>query len=212
VLFSHGLHGDPADLTPLLSRWAGAGFVVVAPAYPHTSRGAPRFDLGDVLNQPADASFVLTKTLAGALSARIDPAQIAATGHSAGGITTVGLFTVGRDERLRAGIVFAGAAIGFTATFAGPAAPLLFVHGDADDVVSYTSGKAVFDRAPGPKALLTLPGGGHSAPYVKESDPAYRVVAASTADFLRYALYGDPGARGRLAADAKPAGQLDDRL
>jgi alpha-beta hydrolase superfamily lysophospholipase len=212
VLFSHGLHGDPADFTPLLSRWARAGFVVVAPAYPNTSRNAPKFDLGDVLNQPADASFVLTKTLAGPLSARIDPAQVAATGHSAGGITTVGLFTVGRDERLRAGIVFAGAAIGFAATFAGPAAPLLFVHGDADEVVSYASGKAVYDRDPWPKALLTLPGASHSTPYARESDPAYGTVAASTLDFLRYALYGDPAARGRLAADTRPAGQFDDRL
>jgi dienelactone hydrolase len=212
VVFSHGLHGDPSDFAPLLSRWAAAGFVVVAPAYPHTSRNAARFDLGDVMNQPGDASFVLTQTLAGPLKASVDPAHIAATGHSAGGITTVGLFTVGRDKRLSAGIVFAGAAIGFTATFAGAAAPLLFVHGEADDVVSYTAGKAVYDRAPWPKALLTLPGEGHSAPFVRESNAAYRSVSTSTLDFLRYALYGDPAARGRLAADAKPAGVLDDRL
>jgi fermentation-respiration switch protein FrsA (DUF1100 family) len=89
---------------------------------------------------------------------------------------------------------------------------LLFVHGEADEVVSYASGKALYDALPWPKALLTLPGEGHSAPYLRESTAGYRVVAASTLDFLRYTLYGDAAARARLRADARPAGVLDDRL
>ena len=40
-----------------------AGFVVVAPAYPLTSRNAPRLAPGDVRNQPADAAFVLAIAL-----------------------------------------------------------------------------------------------------------------------------------------------------
>jgi dienelactone hydrolase len=210
VVFSHGLGGAPGDFAPLLRTWAAAGFVVVAPAYPKTTRGTAEFDVGDVLNQPADASFVVTQVLAGPLAARIDPAQIAAAGHSAGGITTVGLFTVARDPRLRAGLVFAGAAVTGTA-FLGAAAPILFVHGDADEVLTYASGKAVFDALPWPKALLSLPGQGHSPPYQRESNPAYQAVSKSTVDFLRYAFYGDATARGRLAEDAKP-GVLDDRL
>jgi dienelactone hydrolase len=212
VIFSHGLRGRPEDFTALLTRWASAGFVVVAPKYPKTSRDAVQFDILDVLNQPGDASYVLTQVLAGPLRARINPARIAATGHSAGAITTVGLFTIGRDQRLSAGIVFAGAAIGVGTSFIGAPAPLLYVHGEADEVVSYASGKAVFDATPWPKALLSLPGQDHAGPYLRQSNKAYQAVSTSTVDFLRYTLYGDAAARARLAADAKPAGVLDDRL
>ncbi|HEY0700145.1 MAG TPA: chlorophyllase, partial [Micromonospora sp.] len=63
VLFSHGLGASPADYAGLLRRWAAAGFVVAAPTYPHTGRGAEQNPF-DVLNQPADASYVLTRLLA----------------------------------------------------------------------------------------------------------------------------------------------------
>jgi dienelactone hydrolase len=212
VVFSHGLQGLPADFAPLLRRWASAGFVIVAPAYPKTSRGAAEFDVLDVLNQPGDASFVLTQALAGPLKALIDPARIGAAGHSGGAITTIGLFTIGRDERLRAGIVFAGAAIGVGTNFIGAPVPLFFVHGDADEVVSFANGKAVFDVLRWPKALLTLPGEGHSAPFQREGNPSYKLVSMSTVDFLRYALYGDAEAKARLAKDAGPTGKLDNRL
>jgi len=212
VLFSHGLQGLPADFAPLLRQWAAAGFVVVAPAYPKTSRGVASFDPIDTLNQPADASFVITQALAGAVKDRIDPARIGAAGHSAGAITTIGLFTIGRDERLSGGVVFAGAAIGVGTNFLGAPVPLFFVHGDADEVVSYASGKAVFDTLKWPKALLTLPGGNHSAPYQRESSPEFKAVSASSLDFLRYTLYGDPDAKARMADDAKPTGVLDNRL
>jgi dienelactone hydrolase len=212
VVFSHGLQGLPADFAPLLRRWASAGFVIVAPAYPKTSRGAAQFDVLDVLNQPGDASFVLTQALAGPLKGLIDPARIGAAGHSGGAITTIGLFTIGRDERLRAGIVFAGAAIGVGTNFIGAPAPLFFVHGDADEVVSFASGKAVFDALRWPKALLTLPGEGHSAPFQREGNPSFKLVSASTVDFLRYTLYGDAEAKARLTTDVKPTGQLDNRL
>jgi dipeptidyl aminopeptidase/acylaminoacyl peptidase len=212
VLFSHGLRGEPADFAVLLSRWAAAGFVVVAPAYPYTHRDAAKFDLLDVLNQPADATYVLTQVLAGPLKANIDPLRLGAAGHSAGAITTVGLFTGAHDPRLRAGVVLAGSAFGLGSPFPGPAVPLLFVHGDADDVVGYSAGKAIFDAAPRPKALFTLPGAGHSDPYLRKGDDAYQAVSSTTLDFLRYALYGDPTAKGRLPADAKPVGRLDAEL
>lgn len=212
VLFSHGLQGLPADFAPLLRQWAAAGFVVVAPAYPKTSRGAAKFDVLDVLNQPGDASFVITQSLAGAVKDRIDPARIGAAGHSGGAVTTIGLFTIGRDERLRSGVVFAGTALGVGTNFIGAAVPLYFVHGDADEVVDYASGKQVFDALPWPKALLTLPGQDHSAPFQRESSPAFKVVATSTLDFLRYTLYADPAAKARIANDVKPTGVLDNRL
>jgi uncharacterized protein len=41
-------------------------------------------------------------------------------------------------------------------------APLLVLHGDADEVVPYRQGRAVFDAASEPKILVTIPGAHHN--------------------------------------------------
>ncbi|NES15848.1 MULTISPECIES: chlorophyllase [unclassified Micromonospora] len=218
VMFSHGLGARPTDYQLLLSRWAAAGFVVAAPTFPHTGAGGDGNPL-DVLNQPADVSYALTEVLtldgrAGdPLRGHLDPDRVAAAGHSAGGVTTIGLFTAGRDERLDAGIVFAGTALGVGTGFAGAAAPQLFVHGEADEVVSYAAGKAVYDAVPWPKAMLSLPRGDHGRALLSDGK-ALRVVADTTVEFLRWTLYGDAAAKKRLPADAARGGlaTLDDHL
>ncbi|HEX2771088.1 MAG TPA: chlorophyllase [Micromonosporaceae bacterium] len=220
VLFSHGLTARPADYGPLLTAWAAAGFVVAAPAFPHTSRGASRFDVFDVVNQPADASYVLTQVLAldrkagDPLRGRLNTDRVGAAGHSAGGITTIGLFTLGRDERLDAGIVLAGSALGVGTAFTGPAAPQLFVHGQLDDVVSYPAGKAAYDAVPWPKAMVSLPDGDHGRGIMRSGNKAFGVVTDTTVEFLRWTLYADPAAKRRLPATATRGGlaDLDDRL
>jgi dienelactone hydrolase len=219
VLFSHGLDATPADYAPLLTRWAAAGFVVAAPAYPHTSRRSADQQVFDVVNQPADASYVLTRVLAldtrpgDALRGRLAVDRVAAAGHSAGGITTVGLFTTARDDRLHAGIVLSGNSLGFGTAFTGPAAPQLFVHGERDPVVSYASGKAAFDAVPWPKALLRLPHGDHGGSLFGSATPL-RVVSDTTTEFLRWTLYGDAAAKARMPDDAARGGiaVLDDQL
>jgi dienelactone hydrolase len=217
VLFSHGLGGRPADYAELLSRWAAAGFVVAAPAYPYTNGDAPRRDVLDVINQPADASSVIDRVLAldrragDPLAGRLLTDRVAAAGHSAGGITTVGLFTGGRDDRLDAGIVLAGSSLGVGTAFRGTAAPQLFVHGERDDVVSYAAGRAAYDAVPWPKALLSLPEGDHR---LGTGDDGWDVVAGTTVEFLRWTLYGDPAAKARIPDGAAQGGVavLDDRL
>jgi fermentation-respiration switch protein FrsA (DUF1100 family) len=42
------------------------------------------------------------------------------------------------------------------------ASPLLVVHGDRDELVPYVMGQQLFAAAPGPKEMLTVPGGGHN--------------------------------------------------
>lgn len=212
ILFSHGLTGLPSDYRRLLADWAEDGFVVAAPTYPHTNKKAAQVNALDVVNQPVDASFVLDQVLAlgdkagDALNGRLDTEHVAAAGHSAGGITTVGLFTVYRDQRLDAGIVLAGSALGMGTGFRGPDAPLLFVHGDADAVVSYASGRAAYDKVPWPKAMLTLLDGDHGQTLLRAGNPAYEVVAGATTDFWRWSLYGDAAAKDRIADDASKAG------
>lgn len=220
VLFSHGLTARPTDYQALLTPWVAAGFVVVAPTYPFTSRGAPSYQVLDVVNQPADASYVLTQVLA-LDSRRGDPLRghlatdrVAAAGHSAGGVTTIGLFTVGRDERLDAGIVLAGTALGVGTAFSGTAAPQLFVHGKLDEVVAYSAGKAAYDKVPWPKAMLTLPDGGHGGGLLGRQPRALEVIVGTTTEFLRWTLYGDPAAKRRLPDRARRGGlaTLDNQL
>ncbi|MEV4617796.1 chlorophyllase [Asanoa sp. NPDC049573] len=220
VLFSHGLGGLPADYAPLLRRWAAAGFVVAAPAYPHTSGGASDYDVLDVVNQPADASFVIGKVLAldgrrgDAFFEHLATDRVAAAGHSAGGITTVGMFTLARDPRLDAGIVLSGNALGAGTGFRGAAAPMLFVHGERDETISYASGKAAYKAVPWPKAMLSFPKGDHGATLLRDDGASFEVLADATTEFLRYALYGDPAAKGRIgrAAAQGDVATLDDRL
>ncbi|WP_213452532.1 alpha/beta hydrolase family protein [Rhizomonospora bruguierae] len=220
VLFSHGLGTSPVDYRPLLMRWARAGFTIAAPTYPQTSSGSRQMNVLDVLNQPADASATLDQVLAlnrkagDPLRGRLATDRVAAAGHSAGGITTVGLFTVARDDRLRAGVVLAGSSLGMGLTYAGAPAPMLFVHGQRDTVVKYADGKAAFDAVPWPKAMLTLPAAGHGEALLSSEDGAFTAVADTTLDFLRWSLYGDAAAKRRMTQDAGSGSvaRLDSRL
>ncbi|GAB3954392.1 hypothetical protein GCM10027614_61390 [Micromonospora vulcania] len=206
VMFSHGLTGRPDDYAALLTRWAAVGFVVAAPTFPHTARGT-NGDILDVLNQPADVSYALTQVLAldakadDPLRGRLNADRVAAAGHSAGAVTTIGLFTTGRDARLDAGVVFAGTGLGVGTAFAGAVAPQLFVHGELDEVIEYAAGKAVYDKVPWPKAMLTLPKGDHGRKLLADRT-ALGVVSDTTVDFLRWSLYGDEEAKRRMPTEA----------
>jgi len=204
VLFSHGLHGTPEGYQGVAKRIAGAGFVVAAPAYPYTNGNSTAFNAGDMPNQPADAAQVITDVLKSDLGAHIDAAKIGAAGHSAGGYTTAGMLSgKTRDSRLKAGIVIAGGQL--NGAFTGPAATVLFVHGDKDPTVPYTSGRGAYDKVPWSKAFLTLLGGDHGS-YLFGSGAAADATAKTMLDFLRWTLYGDAVARGRLKSDGTVAG------
>lgn len=213
VVFSHGLSSQPNDYATLLSAWAQAGFVVAAPLYPHTSHGTASFNSYDIVNQPADASQVLTSMLAlngssDPLSGRLDPARVGAAGHSAGAITTAGMFSADRDARLKAGLLFAGTDFRST-PFAGAPAGMFFVHGVKDDTVAYAAGHTVFEAVPWSRAMLTITDGGHEI-----ASGSIAAVTTSTTEFLRWSLYGDDDARRRIPAKAAVGGvaTLEDQL
>jgi len=206
IVFSHGLASEPSAYSALLTRWARAGFVVAAPAFPHTHYRVKDFRPLDVANQPADASYVLTQVLAlnaksgDPLEHRLDTSRVAAAGHSAGGITTIGLFTAARDQRLIAGIVLSGEQV-LPAPFTGPSAALLFVHGKLDKTVPYQNGLDAYRAVPWPKAMMTVTKGGHVT-LTKQFGP----VLDATTDFWRWSLYGDAAAKARLKADVTKGG------
>ncbi|WP_199523955.1 poly(ethylene terephthalate) hydrolase family protein [Micromonospora craterilacus] len=209
VVYSHGLASLPELHAGLTARWAAAGFVVAAPTYPHTRRGATRFSRADVRNQPADGWRVIRHLVrlddrrGDPLAGHLDVQRMAAAGHSAGGFTTAGMFTSGHPARLRAGIVIAGG--GMAGSFAGLPAPILFVHGTADSVIPVSVGRAAYRRTPGPACFLSLLGQGHGE-YLAPGRPGFAQVLGATTDFLRWTLYGDLEAARRLPTRAQLSG------
>jgi dienelactone hydrolase len=213
VLFSHGLTSQPSDYEAMLSRWAQAGFVVAGPTYPFTHYQATGFDQTDIVHQPADASSVLDQLLAldvttDPVRAIIDQDRIGATGHSAGGITTVGLFSEFRDTRLKCGIVLDGTDFQGT-PFTGPSAAMLFIHGKKDTTVSWSAGRTVFEAVPWSRAMLTITKGGHVT-----TAASFEATTRTSTQFLRYALWGDPTAKTAIpaAAAAGHVATIDDQL
>lgn len=213
VLFSHGLTSEPSAYASILRAWARAGFVVAAPAYPHTAYRVKDLNALDIVNQPADASYVISQVLGlamtdgDALRGLVDSSRIAAAGHSAGGITTIGLFSGSdRDDRLTAGIVLSGERV-LDIPFSGPAAAMLFVHGKLDSTVPYANGLKAFESVPWSRAMMSVTEGGHVA-ITKDFGP----VIATTTDFLRWSLYGDAGAKQRLKGDVSTSATLTDQL
>jgi dienelactone hydrolase len=201
VLFSHGLSGSPQRYATTLAAWAAAGFVVAAPTYPHTSQFATDFVRHDIVNQPADARYVLAQlrrldvTRGDPLRHHIDTDHIAAIGHSAGGYTTTGLFTAGHDPRLRAAVIMAGWAA--PGAFAGPPATVLFLQGTADPIVPVARSRATYARIPWPKSYLLLRRDSH-ATYLRPGGRGYLRMRSTVIDFLLWTLTGDPEASQRL--------------
>jgi fermentation-respiration switch protein FrsA (DUF1100 family) len=215
VVFGHGFEVTPATYTALLQAWARAGYVVAAPIFPLENANAPGGpDENDLINQPGDMSFIITRLLAlsrastGFLAGLIDPHQIAVSGHSDGGETalSVAYNLYYLDRRVRATVILSGAKIpgagGYD--FPIPAPPLLATQGTADTINPPSFTSAFFDIAPQPKYLLTLFGDDHIGPYTVQ--PQLGIVERVTIAFLDWYLKDIPGARARIFSAGNVSG------
>ena len=216
VVFGHGFDVTPALYARLLQSWARAGFVVAAPVFPLESPGAPGGpDESDLVNQPTDMRFVISRMLAassassGPFAGLIDPRQIAVAGQSDGGDTALAVAydPTYRDPRVHAAVILSGAEIpgtgGFTFPPGGP--PLLATQGTADTVNPPSATNAFFDAARRPKYLLSLIGAEHLPPY-SDQQPQLSIVEHVTIAFLAGYLEHKPAALARLASVGTLAG------
>ncbi|MDH4171048.1 MAG: alpha/beta hydrolase [Acidimicrobiia bacterium] len=209
VIFSHGMAGHPRKFEDLHAAWAEAGYAVAAPVFPlsnDTAEGSFT-NLHDVPNQAGDVAFVLDQLLALSadatteLAGRFDPHHLAAGGLSAGGATTfeAAVNDVGRDPRLVAAIIMAGAR--FTSadneSFVAPGGqPVYILHGDSDPLVSLEVAQESYDLLDAPKYFTTLIGGGHAGPFEDDGEGVEpkipgteQLIHTSTIAFLdRYVL------------------------
>jgi fermentation-respiration switch protein FrsA (DUF1100 family) len=196
VVFAHGFDGTPASYASLLHYWASAGFVVAAPLFPRTNRDAPGGpEEADVVNQPADISFVISNLLAldadssSPLHALIDAGRIAVAGHSDGAETALAVADARRlrDRRVRAGVIMSGAEMSGIGgySFSG-GRPLLAIQGTADTLNEPRFTYAFFNAARPPKYMLKLLGATHLAPYTSQQPQLRLVERATTAFFAAY--------------------------
>lgn len=175
VVFGHGFAVTPGLYAPLLDAWARAGFVVAAPLFPVENANAPGGpDESDLVNQPGDVSFVISRLLTANASVHsplrglIDPAKIAVAGQSDGGETALAVAYDNRflDRRVRAAVILSGAELpGGTLRFGAGNPPLLAVQGTADTINPPRLTDAFFRAASPPKFLLALLGAAHLPPY-----------------------------------------------
>ncbi len=207
VVFGHGYTVTPAIYSTLLQAWARAGYVVAAPIFPLENANAPGGpDESDLINQPGDMSFVISRLLAltraptGFFAGLIDPREIAVSGHSDGGNTALAVsYNLHyRDRRVRASVILSGAEIPGVSgyDFPMPAPPLLATQGTADTINPPSFTSAFFDVAPSPKYRLTMFGADHIGPYTEQ--PQLGIVERVTIAFLDLYLKGTPGARSRM--------------
>jgi dienelactone hydrolase len=201
VVFAHGFGVTPANYGALLSRIASAGYVVAAPTYPLLSGqpAGPTEDL-DWDQLYADTWFVTTQVLdrsAGGdpvLGGLIDPARIAAMGHSDGAVIAFGDgYQPWRlDWRVRAVVAYA-ADLGPLGRYQPNGRPMLHLLSDQDEYNPY--GQAIaWDRSvlQPPKHTLSLWNAAHGPPYMNPADPHFDLVVRVTIDFLDTYLKAHP--------------------
>jgi dienelactone hydrolase len=200
LIFGHGFAVTPAPYARLLRAWARAGYVVAAPVFPLENANAPGGpNESDLVNQPADMSFVITRLLLASsrrgnpLNHLIDPARVAVSGQSDGGETALVVAYDSRfdDSRVRAAVLLSGAEIPNGLRFPPDSPPLLATQGTADTVNPPNLTDAFFRIASRPKFLLTLLAAAHFPPYSYEQ-PQLGIVERATIAFLDHYLKKAP--------------------
>ena len=216
VVFGHGFATTPFRYERLLRSWAAAGFLVAAPVFPLGNANAPGGpDENDIVNQPRDMSFVISRLLEASdsgtspLHGLVDRTQIAVAGQSDGAETAFATAyqRPWHDPRVRAAVILSGAELGGHARLAAHGSPLLAVQGTADRINPQVYSLELFHAVARPKFLLLLHRAGHLGPYTRPGPRLASVERVSIA-FLDHYLRGGPLAAIARAAAAFPANRL----
>jgi predicted dienelactone hydrolase len=211
VVFGHGFASTPWWYRRIIRAWAAAGYVVAAPIFPLGNENAPGGpNESDIVNQPGDMSFVITRVLAASASAKsplsglVDPARVAVAGQSDGAMTAFAAAEEKpwRDIRVDAAIVLSGAILGPRRYVEHTGVPLLAVQGSADKINPPYYAYRMFFAAGRPKFFLLLRGAGHLPPYTVPG------LTLATVEHVTVAFLDHYVGDGRLGAIAKAARAL----
>jgi dienelactone hydrolase len=217
IVFAPGFVQCVSTYADLLKSWAAAGYVVAAVTFPRTncSLGEDAYE-PDLVNQPQDVSYVLTRLLArsaqphNALSGLLNPREVAAAGQSDGGDTVAALAanTCCTDHRLTAVAVLSGAEWPPMPGqyFARETPPMLFVQGSADTInPPWTSVQLYSADHAHARYYLDLSGATHMVPY-SGTNQTERLVARVTLEFFNRYVLGQSGATEKMIDDVLVSG------
>jgi dienelactone hydrolase len=213
IVFAPGFMQCGAPYSDLLHYWATAGYVVVVVNFPYSDClvGSPTEN--DMLNQPHDMSYVITRMLAlsrskrGPFSGLLNPKQIAIAGQSDGGDTVAAIAanTCCTDRRVKAVAVESGAEWPAMrgSYFTAPVVPILFSQGSADTINPAGCSVTLYDADKArPNFFLYLLGASHTGPYWGTDSYEQVVARVTLAFFDRYVLHQERAGRTmRLDAD-----------
>jgi dienelactone hydrolase len=203
IVFAPGFMQCGAPYSDLLNFWATAGYVVLVVNFPHSDCLVANPTENDMLNQPRDISYVITRMLElsrarqGLFAGLLNPRQIAVAGQSDGGDTVAAIAanTCCTDRRVRAVAVESGAAWPrmrgqyFTSRFARRPVPILFSQGSADSINLPGCSVYLYHSDPArPNYYLDLFGASHTAPYWGTNRLEEIVAIVTLAFFDRYLL------------------------
>jgi predicted dienelactone hydrolase len=200
LVFIHGLMSSRYGCTYLAEHLASYGTIVLSADYPLTNFKAPGGpNYRDVVNQPADVSFLIDRALTLQAQERpfkgeIDPERIGAFGISLGGATATltAFHPEWRDHRVAAAISVAGPGDIFGPRFFDHAAvPFLMIAGTSDAIVDYRINAYPIPDCVRQGGLLSIDGGTHAG------------FTHMTAGFLR--TFGNPD---NIGCRAVPAGTI----
>ncbi len=174
LLFLHGNAGNASHRLPNAAALAQLDTHVLLPDYRGYGRSEGRPSETGVY---ADARAALAHLVE---VRGVAPARTVVFGRSLGGAVAVDL----AQDRELAGVIlestFPSAAAVARSLMGAPGAwlagrrfasedkiqrvrcPLLFFHGDRDEVIDFALGRTLFERAPEPKHFETIPGAGHN--------------------------------------------------
>ncbi len=216
VVFAPGYLQCGRYYSHLLNAWASAGYVVAAVKFPGTNCDVGDGDEDDVVNQPAEVSYVIGKLVAmsarsdGVMSGLVDPGEVAVAGHSDGGdtVAAVAANTCCLDHRVVGAVVMAGGVwppLGGS-YFQSATPPMLFVQGDADPVHPPAATLEMYQAdTTGPHYYLDVLGAGHFSPYEGDG-PQEQLVARVTLAFLDRYVAGQRQARATMLRSGNVSG------
>jgi predicted dienelactone hydrolase len=218
LVFAPGFMQCGGPYAHLLRAWASAGYVVAVVDFPRTDChvGAAAVE-ADLVNQPYDMSFVISRLLARSAHRRdlfsglLNRHQIAAVGHSDGGDTVAALAanTCCADRRLVAAAVLSGAEWPPMPGryFAHRAPPMLFTQGSADTLNPPWMSRQLYNAdSPRARYYLDLFGADHTVPYWGTNRVERLVARVTLAFFDRYVL-GQASALVTMRRDGNVRGQ-----
>lgn len=203
IVYAPGFMQCGAPYSKLLSFWASAGYVVVVVNFPYSDCLVSNPTENDMLNQPRDMSYVITRMLKlsrarhGLFAKLLNPKQIAISGQSDGGDTVAAIAanTCCTDRRVKAVAVESGSVwphmrgAYFTSGFAKHPTPILFSQGSADTINPAGCSVFLYHSDPAkPRFYLDLFGASHTGPYWGTNRYEAIVARVTLAFFNRYVL------------------------